>query len=292
MMNQYLISIMTAALCFSSTAMATQSDFQYQTTDVIDIKSTHALVTVNLYLTTTQALQHSAINTAIAKIKSIINTAPWKITNITQNTNQSGTVNLTLTVQNRLNQSQIQTLRNAILHNKQGDESIKISNIDYNPTLGQINLARQQLMLKMYHNTALFVNKLNRTTNSHYRINSIHFSSDNAQPIASRSFINAAYIQPSKASATRPIQTSHRYQLNADVTLSQRSVDTQHRPNWVGGSSTLPPAYLGVKDFKSCLSTKNMGTWQSYCLPAKQPTGCPQHSWQQLQNKGQGIPKC
>jgi hypothetical protein len=44
----------------------------------------------------------------------------------------------------------------------------------------------------------------------------------------------------------------------------------------------LPPKYLSVKDFKQCLATKNMGTWEAWCLPKTKPDDCPDDSWQEL----------
>lgn len=44
----------------------------------------------------------------------------------------------------------------------------------------------------------------------------------------------------------------------------------------------LPPKYLSVPHFKSCLSQKNMGTWTAYCLPQKKPRACPLNAWHQV----------
>jgi len=48
------------------------------------------------------------------------------------------------------------------------------------------------------------------------------------------------------------------------------------------GAQMLPPKYLSIPDFQKCLATKNMGTWQSWCMPAKKPSVCAEQSWQQL----------
>jgi len=48
------------------------------------------------------------------------------------------------------------------------------------------------------------------------------------------------------------------------------------------GFAVLPPKYLSVADFQKCLATKNMGTWQSWCMPAKKLDACPNDSWKQL----------
>lgn len=48
------------------------------------------------------------------------------------------------------------------------------------------------------------------------------------------------------------------------------------------GFAVLPPKYLSVANFQKCLATKNMGTWQSWCMPVKKPNACPDDSWKQL----------
>jgi len=59
-------------------------------------------------------------------------------------------------------------------------------------------------------------------------------------------------------------------------------------------SAVLPPKYLSIKDFKQCLKTKNMGSWEALCMPAQKPTACPDGSWQQLQNLtgADKVPAC
>ena len=50
----------------------------------------------------------------------------------------------------------------------------------------------------------------------------------------------------------------------------------------VGGKGSLPPAYLSVKGFKSCLNTQDMGGWTTYCLPNDKPEDCTDDSWLKL----------
>ncbi|MCF6776306.1 hypothetical protein L3V83_06930 [Thiotrichales bacterium 19X7-9] len=54
--------------------------------------------------------------------------------------------------------------------------------------------------------------------------------------------------------------------------------------------AVMPPEYLSVDGFQSCLSTKNMGTWQSYCIPETKPENCSQSSWDKLTTMN--IPSC
>jgi len=45
---------------------------------------------------------------------------------------------------------------------------------------------------------------------------------------------------------------------------------------------TLPPYYLSVPGFQSCLGSKNMGTSTAWCLPRSKPEACISESWTEL----------
>jgi hypothetical protein len=65
-------------------------------------------------------------------------------------------------------------------------------------------------------------------------------------------------------------------------------------PPMSGGDQTLPPKYLSVPAFKSCLSTQSQGSYQSWCLPRRKPGQCPAESWASLKalKGGDALPKC
>ena len=62
----------------------------------------------------------------------------------------------------------------------------------------------------------------------------------------------------------------------------------------MGGAETLPPKYLSVPDFKTCLSMQSQGAYQSWCLPRRKPGVCPAESWASLKAlKGaDALPNC
>lgn len=62
----------------------------------------------------------------------------------------------------------------------------------------------------------------------------------------------------------------------------------------IAGQAVLPPKYLQVKDFKLCFSTKNMGTWEAWCMPSEKPVSCPNNAWKQLKALKQKdrVPSC
>ena len=76
--------------------------------------------------------------------------------------------------------------------------------------------------------------------------------------------------------------------LVAKTQLSTQAKKQQPTPNTIAIAPTaktqmLPPKYLSVKNWKSCTSSKETGTYSQVCLPKQKPTLCSQESWDALQ---------
>lgn len=54
----------------------------------------------------------------------------------------------------------------------------------------------------------------------------------------------------------------------------------------VNSFAALPPGYLSVPKFQSCLGVENRGTWMAYCLPQSRAKACPEDSWKLLSQDG------
>merc|ERR1711988_2012449 len=61
-----------------------------------------------------------------------------------------------------------------------------------------------------------------------------------------------------------------------------------------GDSGSLPPAYLQVPDFKSCLAseTSEDGSYEQWCMPAQVPAGCATDSWTMLSSADMEMAAC
>merc|ERR1719460_899298 len=68
--------------------------------------------------------------------------------------------------------------------------------------------------------------------------------------------------------------------------------DEEQQPIMVGGSGSLPPAYLQVPDFESCLGTKDVGSYSIVCLPVEMPDGCAGESWAALGSEDMPMVLC
>lgn len=47
-------------------------------------------------------------------------------------------------------------------------------------------------------------------------------------------------------------------------------------------ATTLPPRYLSVPHFQTCLATQEHDGYKAWCMPAKRPAQCPTKRWHQL----------
>lgn len=59
-------------------------------------------------------------------------------------------------------------------------------------------------------------------------------------------------------------------------------------------ASILPPKYLEVSEFQSCLGTMQVASHEQWCLPEAQPENCPTESWDELNGftGGDRLPSC
>merc|ERR1712153_283563 len=62
----------------------------------------------------------------------------------------------------------------------------------------------------------------------------------------------------------------------------------------VGGPGSLPPAYLSIPDYESCLSKETAGTNEQWCIPAAKPSACADANWGLMtqENMGGGLTAC
>jgi hypothetical protein len=53
----------------------------------------------------------------------------------------------------------------------------------------------------------------------------------------------------------------------------------------------LPPQYLSVPDWKDCVGSMNVGSYNEVCLPHYRPKNCSRSSWHQLKRLRE-LPLC
>ncbi|AJC49099.1 hypothetical protein SD28_05350 [Allofrancisella guangzhouensis] len=175
----FLISLATVTSLYAcdNKSQKTHNTISYTTQAEISIKSNSVLVQVTGYATTTLKDINNIQHKITANIKNIVDTN-WQIKNIQQNTNQSGTLNVTLELQARVTQAQLNKLQTTLDSQKSNGQKLVVDILDYNPPTQEIETAKQELMIKIYNNTKQYLNNFNKQTDSHYVIQSIKYGSD------------------------------------------------------------------------------------------------------------------
>jgi hypothetical protein len=280
--------IIGSLILASSQAIFAGSLLKYQTQETQDIIVHKAKVSLSFYLTMLKQSSDTK-NSALSEVNSILPGTHWKITDYKENKTESGAINVKISMSDRLTKSEIEQFRNNLNKYSNNNDSIKIENISYSPSEFEIQNTKQDSMLSIIKQTKDYAKKLNKELNSNYNIKEIDFSSNNYQPPAynSNRMVLLAGLQKDK-----DINVSKKYTMNANIILeddksSQKNDITKIK---IGGNKVLPPSYLGIHGFKNCLSTKNMGSWQSYCIPNAKPQNCEQNSWNSLKNEN--LPIC
>ena len=71
------------------------------------------------------------------------------------------------------------------------------------------------------------------------------------------------------------------------------AVPTAAEPNAVGtNGSGMPPAYLSVPNFESCLTKETVGSSEQWCIPAAKPSACIDSSWGEISKENMSLTAC
>lgn len=257
-------------------------DMQKETT----LASQDALVNVQINATVLQSSDSQALQAStVTAMNKIMPNITWKVTNYSQQTAASGAQNITIDLQTRLNSNQIAELDAKLKSALPQNQTYKIQIVTFAPSIEDIQAAKNQMTTEMYQEVQQYITEFNQQTNSQYQLRSVNFSTNTALPQRMMPTLMMARTNDSSADN---MNVSMTIDMVAHVTLSQRSNEAQGQP--VGGQRVLPPAYLNVPNFQSCLQTESQGSWQSWCMPKTQPNDCPQSSWTELTK--QNIPAC
>jgi hypothetical protein len=84
------------------------------------------------------------------------------------------------------------------------------------------------------------------------------------------------------------------FSIAALVVIGGCTAGTPSEDSLASPVSVLPPKYLEVREFQSCLEARTVDSYQQWCMPAAKPESCPSESWSQLsQLQGKDrVPSC
>ena len=148
---------------------------KYTTQAETIVKSSSLLVKVTAYATTNFKNQNQVENDLFNMVQGIVK-ADWKVKDVSQNTSQSGSLNLTIELQARITQADLTKLQSQLANQKSTNQKLVVQVLDYNPPAKDIELAKQNLMISIYNNTQKYLSNFNKKTNTNYIIQSIKYN--------------------------------------------------------------------------------------------------------------------
>lgn len=269
-----------------------RSTLSFDKTRTIDIKSTTALVNVTVNATALKGDNQTIETSALQSLSSILPDTDWKIVDFSDSQADSGASNIKIVIQARLTHNEIKILTEKLKNNNSNNSSFKVDVLSYAPDVAMIDQAKDDMMIKMYQSIQHYVQTFNKNTNSQYVIQEIRYHANALTPYKKFPEMQLRAVDNSinTSEKSEDMAVSKKITMHAYVTLVQ-DLDTSSNYTKTINQQSLPPQYLEVKDFKLCLETQDNGTWQSWCLPRKQPKACSDKSWAKLSRQNQ-LPLC
>ncbi|AIT08708.1 hypothetical protein LO80_01110 [Candidatus Francisella endociliophora] len=195
----------------------------YTTQAETTVKSDSILVQVTGYATTTLEDQNSIQKEISDEVNSIVK-ADWKVKNLEQDKSRSGALNVTLQLEARISQQDLNNLQKALENQKASGKKLVAQVLDYNPPAKDIQAAKQDLMVQIYKDTKAYLDNFNKETHSNYLIQSIKYNDTNSyRPRNTVMFMKAANNEMDASSTNpNPVAVSQDITINANVTFMER----------------------------------------------------------------------
>lgn len=229
-MKKNIIPITLVSL-FATTSFAIACDndcldhntIKYSTQAETTVKSDSILVQVTGYATTTLEKQNEVEKQISDNVKNIVK-SDWKVKNIEQTTSNSGAINITVKLQARITQSELNNLQRTFENQGKSSGMRLVADVlDYNPPAKDIQAAKQKLMIKLFNDTKDYLTNFNKQTNSNYTIQSIQYIDvDTYQPRNNLMLMKTAYSGDASSNSSSPVAVTQDINIKANVTFMEK----------------------------------------------------------------------
>ena len=233
MIKKLIITSTTIALITLGTAYAMpippqpapQNTISFSTQDSVYVKSDTALVEITVNATATKNSRNAIEKSATDQLNSAVKGVNWKVTNYQQNQAASGVTNITLKLQARLTQIQINEVIDNLKNPSVSNQKLSLKVLSFTPTNKMLKQAKNTLMITLYQSLQNQVSDFNQKTHSNYHIQSVNFNDVHAYSPKARTMMLA---QDSVSNAPqKPLEVSQKVTLNAYVTFAEGKVSKQ-----------------------------------------------------------------
>ena len=156
----------------------------------------------------------------LKKLNQLTPNAQWHVTNFARNQDQSGLERLQMQAQARVNNTALGNLRQQAKSLSKPGETITILNIDYSPSLAEIEATRMELHKQIYNQAKKELVELNQMyPNQKYYLHNIEFLSQPRLP-EPQPMMRMSLMATNAKSDAMPMPVSDKVIVAARVTLA------------------------------------------------------------------------
>ncbi|GAB4391580.1 MAG: hypothetical protein Tsb005_01960 [Gammaproteobacteria bacterium] len=194
-----------------------------------------ALVVVEINATLDKAGLAQARQSILTKLSKIAVKADWHLTRFERSKTQSDLEQLTVQAEARLSADQLANLRSAAKLVSKPGENYRIANIDFSPSLADIEQAREKARENLYQQVKAEVGRLNKIyPETHYQPQLISFIENyQISPAYTRQQPNQFTVLAQRATVATPasdLRVSEKVKLEATVVLAVQDSDINSSP--------------------------------------------------------------
>ena len=195
---------------------------KYSTQAQTTVKSDSILVQVTGYATTNLQDQNSVEKEISDQVNNVV-TADWKVKNLEQNKSKSGALNITVQLEARISQQDLNKLQKVLDNQQANGKKLEVEVLDYNPPIQEIQKAKQKLMIQIYQQAKEYLQTFNKETHGNYLIQSVKYNdaSTTYRPKNTVMLMRSASNEMDSTVAN-PVAVSQDVKIDANITFMER----------------------------------------------------------------------
>lgn len=195
----------------------------YQISSEVNVETTKAEVFVTLNATINSSDLASIQGQAKNDLNGVVKNSQWMIESYSQDKAASGLINVSMVLKDRLSSMQLAKLTDSLSALNTQGKQYKIDHINYQPSLAQIQEAKNTLRLKMIQDVTDQLSMLNKQTNQAYHIHEINFTAPNYTPQPRANIAMMAYQDQAQSKSVLPMTVATKLVLTADVEFAKNN---------------------------------------------------------------------
>ncbi|MCF6775768.1 hypothetical protein L3V83_04170 [Thiotrichales bacterium 19X7-9] len=212
----------TSLACGGNNAKAMMDTINYQVSSESNVETTKAEVFVSLNASIGSGDLASIQGQAKNDLNGLIKGSDWVIQDYRQSKTASGLINVTMMLKDRLTSQQLAELTDKLDSVDGKGKQYKLDHINYQPSLAQMEQAKNTLRLKIIADVSKQLKELNKQTGQKYRVHEINFTAPYSAP-QPRANMMMAYADTAREKVAQPMQVATKLVLTANVEFAKNN---------------------------------------------------------------------